>query len=54
MSAKEQLLSEQLIKESLIPELNREFAELRKAADAVFLYSNRQVCALKPVTQSAN
>lgn len=48
LSAKEQLISERMITPELVAEFEREFAALRNAAEAVFLYSNRQVCAHKP------
>jgi SAM-dependent methyltransferase len=47
MSAKERLLSDGAIDLSLAQEFDREYDCLRDADDAVFLYSNRQVCARK-------
>jgi hypothetical protein len=46
-SAKEQLLTSGLINAKLVTEVGAEFARLRETPDAVFLYSNRQVCAYK-------
>jgi ubiquinone/menaquinone biosynthesis C-methylase UbiE len=48
VSAKERLLSEGTIDSNLVAEFDREFETLRNSPDAVFLYSNRQVCARKP------
>lgn len=48
VSARALLLSEGAIDAALLAEFDREFELLRNADDAVFLYSNRQVCARKP------
>ncbi len=47
VSAQHQLLAEGSIDSDLLSEFNREYNILRSARDAVFLYSNRQVCASK-------
>ena len=52
VSAKETLLAEGSVDLALMAEFDREFDLLRAAEDAVFLYSNRQVCAHKPAQGS--
>ena len=47
VSAKERLLFEGAIDSELVSEFDREFDRLRHTNDAVFLYSNRQLCARK-------
>ena len=49
VSAKEVLLAEGAVDLALMAEFEREFDLLRAADDAVFLYSNRQVCAHRPL-----
>ena len=48
-SARQRLLAEGAVDAQLMAEFDREFEVLRTADDAVFLYSNRQVCAHKPL-----
>ena len=45
VSAKDRLLSEGAIDSALVSEFDREYERLRNSDEAVFLYSNRQVCA---------
>lgn len=47
MSAKEQLLDSAHIDESVLEEFEQEYSVLRSTEDTVFLYSNRQVSAVK-------
>lgn len=47
VSAKQRLLTERSIDSALAAEFDHEFNRLRSSDDAVFLYSNRQVCARK-------
>ena len=47
MSAKEQLMESGYINESVLKEFEHEYSKLRKSEDTVFLYSNRQVSAVK-------
>jgi len=51
VSARQRLLSEGAIDSALVREFDREFDCLRKSNDAVFLYSNRQVCARKSLPE---
>lgn len=48
VSARERLLADGEVDAALLADFEREFANLRNAADAVFLYSNRQVRAHRP------
>jgi len=47
MSAKEQLIKSGRINESVLKEFEVEYSKLRKSEDTVFLYSNRQISAIK-------
>ena len=47
LSAKQQLLLENVITADLLSEFDREFDQLRNSHESVFLYSNRIVCAHK-------
>jgi SAM-dependent methyltransferase len=47
VSAKPRLLSDGTIDSALVKAFDQEYDRLRNAEDAVFLYSNRQVCARK-------
>jgi ubiquinone/menaquinone biosynthesis C-methylase UbiE len=51
VSAKERLVSEGAIDSALVSEFEREFDRLRQSSDTVFLYSNRQVCARKSLSE---
>ncbi|MEK7729495.1 MAG: class I SAM-dependent methyltransferase [candidate division KSB1 bacterium] len=51
VSAKQRLLSEGAITSALVSEFEREFDRLRNLNEAVFLYSNRQVCARKSLRE---
>ena len=51
VSAKQRLLSEGMIDSALVSEFDSEFDRLRNANDSIFLYSNRQVCARKPLPE---
>lgn len=53
VSARQRLLDEGMVDAALMAEFDREFERLRNAGDAVFLYSNRQVCARKPIREPA-
>lgn len=48
MSAKDQLIESGRISESVLDEFDLEYSKLRQSEDTVFLYSNRQVSAIKP------